>query len=133
MQKNIITILSSFSGVIIVILLGTTIAYRTNTIPELKQNIEDERKYKEEAIQEKNNRIKQLEGELSNTQKARQEAEDRLQVKLDEEEKIAREKAKKIEAAKIATEKKALAEAEAARKVAEEKAKKKASKKSKAS
>ena len=133
MQKNIITVLSSFFGVALIIMLGTNIAYRINIIPELKQGILRERQRNEEIIQRKEERITQLKNELEIAYARQRETEKKLQEKIDEEERIAREKAQAIENARIAAQAKAAADAQAAAEAARKAANKKASKKSKAS
>jgi hypothetical protein len=57
MQKNIIIVLSNFFGVALVILLGTNITYRTNTIPKLQQDVIQKHKIKEKLLQQKEDQI----------------------------------------------------------------------------
>ncbi len=133
MQKHIIIVLSSFFGVALIIMLGTNIAYRTNVIPSLKNDFAQERSQKEQLIGDKDKRIEQLKNELTIAYERQQEAEKKLQEKLDEEERIARQKAQAIEDARIAAQIQDAANAKAAAEKARKAAEKKASKKSKAS
>ncbi len=133
MQKHIIIVLSSFLGVALIIMLGTNIAYRTNVIPALKNDFANERTQKEQVIIDKNKRIEQLKNELEIAYKKQKDAEEKLQEKLDEEERIARQKAQQAENARIAAQIQVANDKAAADAKAAAKAKKKSSKKSKAS
>ena len=88
MQKNIISVLLSFFSVIFIILIGTTISYRKNVIPELENKFKKER-------EEINRNFGIFEKELDFALKKQSEAEEKLKVKLAEEERIALEKAQK--------------------------------------
>lgn len=126
MQKHIISVLASFSGVTMAILLGIIIAYNTNVIPSLERELDQER----ESAKIKSQSLENLQNEMEVAQEGRLEAERRLAEKLAEEEVLALEKARQEQEARIAAEK---AAAEEARIAAEKAATKNASKKSKAS
>jgi len=129
MQKHIMPVLSSFFGVIIFILLGTNIAYRTNTIPTLKDEFQKEKEISQRREEDKNDYITNLQKELDIAIEKQYKAEEKLKEKLAIEERIAQEKARKEQEARIAAEQ-AVA-AETARIAAEKE--KSSSKKSKAS
>ena len=114
MQKNIINVFLSFSGVIFFVLSGTIIAYRTNIIPDMEDKFE---KALEKAIREKNEQTlyaQTLAEELEIAKQNQQKAESRLKEKLAQEERLALEKARKEQEARLAAQK------AAAQKMAEE-------------
>ena len=125
MQKHIISVFLSFSGVIFVIMAGTNIAYRTNIIPEIERNFQEENQVLNQTINDLDTTIARLEQEVKIARQQKQLAEAKLKEKLVEEERIA------LERAKIAANAKAAEAAKAARLAATKKAK--SSKKSKAS
>lgn len=130
MQKHLLTVVLSFSAVMIAILLGANIAYRTNTIPALRADFARERDDMHDQQQAQEQYIATLQDELTVARDKQHEAEQKLSVKLAEEERIAQEQAQRAQAARIAAQQ--AAAAEAARLAAAEK-KAKASKKSRAS
>ncbi len=124
MQKHIIPVLTSFSGVIIAIMIGVIIAYNTNIIPTLEEELAKEK----ESSDRKDQNIARLQEEVDFAQAKQFEAEDKLKIKLAEEEAAALERARQAQLARIAAEE---AAAEAARIAAKEASE--ASKKTRAS
>ncbi len=136
MQKYIISVLLSFSGVIFTIMAGINIAYRTNVIPKIERDFQEENQTLEQTITNFDDTIAKLNGEIEIARQQQQFAEARLKEKLAEEERIALEKAQALERARIAANIKAAKDAEAAktaRLAAAKKATSKSTKKSKAS
>jgi cell division protein FtsN len=111
MQKHIIPVLASFFSVIVIILLGMNIAYRTNVIPQIEADHNKKREELHQQVMEKETYISTLENELNIARERQIEAEKDLAEKLAEEERIALEKAQKEQEARIAAEQAAAAEA----------------------
>lgn len=128
MQKHIIPVLVSFFSVIVIILLGTNIAFRTNIIPDLEEKFSKEREKLIYEAQKKDAYIETLQNELELAQQRQIDAEKKLAEKLEEEERIALEKAQAEQAARLAAQQ---AAADAAAQAAEKSSS--SSKKSKAS
>lgn len=121
MEKSLLRVLASFSGVALVILLGATIALRTNTIPAIREENAAIQKSLEEQNAAYAQYISTLEEELEVAQQKQREAEEALSQKLQAEERMRIEQARREQAARLA------AQQEAARQAAQEAAEQEAS------